>query len=301
MKIKKGIILALTVMFAATALAGCGEKESTPPASGDALAIVKQPQSIAAEQGEAVTLAVEATGSEVTYQWYQTAEAVNRTSDDIQVIGSEGTFIPPKSEGSTAIEGATESTFTAPTETAGVQSYYAEVTSGSEKLVSDAATVAVKGEKAPNEVLNVVFICGGNTGRSPMAKAIAEKIFAEKGIKAEIYSAGSDIIDNDPAEENAVILMEERGFNLSEHVAAWWTPEMLQNADYVFVMTASHKNRVNVATMGIYEDKIYLLREFVGDEGSVPDPYEEPMEKYIETADLLTETITKAADIIAAK
>lgn len=302
MKFKKIMATVIAVAATAAVLAGCSEKPSDTPAA-NAAAIVTQPQSIAAAQGDEVKLTVEATGSELTYQWYQNADPVNRTSDDIQIIGSEGTFIPPRSSG-TPIEGASESEFIAPTETAGVQSYYVEVKSGDETLVSDAATVAVKGETAAqteDDKLNIVFICGGNTGRSAMAKVIAEEIFAEKGIPVVISSAGSDIIDGDPAEENAAILMAERGLDLSEHVAAWWTPEMLQNADYVFVMTESHKNRVNVATMGIYEEKIYLLREFVGDSGSVPDPYEEPMEKYVETADLLTDAIGKIADIVAAK
>lgn len=300
MKLRKSIISPVALVLAFTVLAGCTQQPGPSPVA-QSLEIVKQPQSISAQQNQEVVLAVETVGGEqVTYCWYQTDQAVNRTSDDIQIIGSEGTFIPPKSEGGTLIEGATQSTFIPPTGAAGVKSYYAEIISGGEIFTSDAATVAVKGDKAPSETLNIVFICGGNTGRSPMAKVIAEKIFAEKGIAAKIYSAGSDIIDGDRAEENAAILMRERGLDLTGHVAAWWTPEMLQDADYVFVMTGSHKNRVNVATLGIYEEKIYLLREFAGDEGSVPDPYEEPMEKYIETADLLTETIEKVADIIAA-
>ncbi|MCL2558681.1 MAG: hypothetical protein FWE09_09415, partial [Treponema sp.] len=104
---------------------------------------------------------------------------------------------------------------------------------------------------------------------------------------------GSDILPNDPAEENAVILMAERGLDISAHIAVQWTHEMLGAADIVLTATGGHRNRINVPTLGIYASKVFLFREFVGDSGSVPDPFEEPMEVYIEVAAVITDAVEK--------
>jgi len=266
--------------------------------------ISEQPASAAVAVNDSVTLSVSAKGGgngDLTYQWFKTKDPVNRVSDDIQIIGNEGTFIPPTSTDGAKIDGATESAYAPPTNIPGVESYYVEVSNGEAKTASAAATVAVKPSKSNgfSDPVKILFVCGGNTGRSPMAKAITEEVFKERGISAIIDSAGSDIIEGDTAEENAIALMAERGLDLTGHVAKWWTPQMLQDADLVLVMSESHKNRLNVPTLNIYSDKIFLLREYVGDSGSVPDPFGQPMEAYIETANILTDAAEKLADIIS--
>lgn len=303
MKLKKQMILAAALIFIMVFLIGCGKSEKIP----EPLAIETQPVNAVVSAGEGVELSVVVAGknsAKLSYQWFQTKDAVNRNSDDIQKIGNEGEFISPSNTDGREISGAAASVYTPPTDSPGVNSYYVEISNGTEVVVSNAVTVAVKSPdmaKDSSDAINIVFICGGNTGRSPMAQVIAQEVFAQKGIPAIITSAGSDIIDGDRAEANAVTLMAERGLDLSSHIAQWWTPEMLQSADYVFVMAESHKNRVNVPTLGIYADKVFLLREFVGDSGSVPDPFEEPMEAYIETADIITDAINKLAEQLAQK
>ena len=259
--------------------------------------ITEQPANAAVTAGQRLVLSVaaESGGGALTYQWFRTRDEVNRNSDDIQIIGNQAEFIPALNVDGIPILGATGRTFEPPTHEPGVQSYYVEVTSGETKVPSVAATVAVR----PLQAVNILFVCGGNTGRSPMAKAITEEIFARAGVPAVIVSAGSDILPNDPAEENAVILLAERGLDLSGHIAVQWTPDMLNEADVILTATGSHRNRINVPTLGIYSNKLFLFREFVGDSGNVPDPFEEPMDVYIEVAGIITDAAEKLLRVIS--
>uniref|UniRef100_A0A7C2WKH5 protein-tyrosine-phosphatase n=1 Tax=Thermorudis sp. TaxID=1969470 RepID=A0A7C2WKH5_9BACT len=56
-------------------------------------------------------------------------------------------------------------------------------------------------------VTSVLFVCRGNTCRSPMAAALARKVL---GSEIEIQSAGIEACDGAPAAQNAVAVMAER-------------------------------------------------------------------------------------------
>ena len=252
--------------------------------------ITRQPANVAATVGQRVVLSVTAKAEgTLSYQWFRTADEVNRVSDDIQIIGNQARFMPAVNEGGELIPGATGRTFEPPIDESGVQSYYVEVSSSGAKTTSIAATVAVR----PSNVANIVFVCGGNTCRSPMSKVITEDIFAKAGVPAVVTGVGSDIIPGDPASAHAVTLMAQRGMDLSSHVAQQWTPEILNEADIILTATGSHRNRINVPTLGIYSDKLFLFLEFIGGEGSVKDPFEQEMEVYIEVADIITDAAEK--------
>lgn len=266
--------------------------------------IVKGPSNLVVNEGQQGLLSVnaEATkGENLSYQWFKTVEPVNRNSDDIQLIG-DGQFIPASNIGGEKIEGATSSELLIDTTHSGVNSYYVEVTStdtldNQAVTKTTAATVAVHTTDIDDSELEILFVCGGNSGRSPMAELIAQDIFADRGIEATIDSVGTDIDPVDQsAEENAIILMEERGLDLSNHVAKMWTPQILEEADIILVASESHRNRLNVATLGIYADKIFMFREYVGDYGSIPDAWGLPMEEYVNTADIITDSVYKLAD-----
>ena len=67
--------------------------------------------------------------------------------------------------------------------------------------------------------MNVLFVCTGNTCRSPMAAALFNKIAVEKDLDVRIESAGLFANDGEPASENAVAAMKDYGVDLSEHVS----------------------------------------------------------------------------------
>ncbi|MFO0809926.1 MAG: hypothetical protein U0746_14995 [Gemmataceae bacterium] len=94
-----------------------------------------------------------------------------------------------------------------------------------------------------------VFVCTGNTCRSPMAEAICKALLAERlGCSvAELPAKGHVVLSagvvagrGDPATPEAVEAVRRFGGDLSEHASRPATPDLLAEADDVIAMTASH-------------------------------------------------------------
>lgn len=101
-------------------------------------------------------------------------------------------------------------------------------------------------------VLHILFVCTGNTCRSPMAAALARKVLADRlgcdvrdlaarGI--HVYSAGISG-GSGPASLGAVSAMAKRGIELGDHTSSLLTMEFIRQADHIFVMTRSHLEAV---------------------------------------------------------
>ena len=65
--------------------------------------------------------------------------------------------------------------------------------------------------------MNILFVCTGNTCRSPMAAYIMDKIAVENDLDVLIESAGIFAEPEQKASENAVLAMRDMGIDISEH------------------------------------------------------------------------------------
>ncbi len=124
--------------------------------------------------------------------------------------------------------------------------------------------------------MNVLFVCTGNTCRSPLAAAIARLRVPE----VDAVSAGTGASPGAPATDDAVLVAQELGLeDLRHHSAQLLTSELVSRADAILVMEQHHLDRVEQLGGG---DKARLL----ADDG-VPDPYMQGIEAYRATARIL--------------
>ncbi len=95
----------------------------------------------------------------------------------------------------------------------------------------------------------ILFLCTGNTCRSPLAETLCRKLLAErfgclpealarKGIY--VQSAGLAAMMGSPATSEAVAVARARGADLGGHASQPLTIDMLLQADRIFAMTTGH-------------------------------------------------------------
>lgn len=132
----------------------------------------------------------------------------------------------------------------------------------------------------------IIFVCTGNTCRSPMAEEIFNTIISEK----IAISRGVAVSNPSDAAKNAKYAVLEYGGNLENHQSRQITLEELKEAELVITMTSSHKMFLSQYVDG---GKIITLAEFAGESGDVSDPYGGDIEIYRETAKEIFDYIKK--------
>jgi len=116
----------------------------------------------------------------------------------------------------------------------------------------------------------IIFVCTGNTCRSPMAAALATSLLTNAGINATVISAGVGAWGGEPASKNAVTVMKAQGLDLEAHRSQPTTRELLESATLVLTMTRGHLTHVSGMCPTV---KAFTLGEYAGCGSDISDPF----------------------------
>lgn len=134
--------------------------------------------------------------------------------------------------------------------------------------------------------MNVLFVCTGNTCRSPMAEGYLNSLNLE-GVYAK--STGLSFA-GEPASLNSVNVMKEIGIDISRHRSSCITASHIQWADSIVCMTEQHSKVL--CNMGIDSKKISVLK------GGIPDPFGMDITVYRKCRDCITEAVRKQFSVV---
>lgn len=145
-------------------------------------------------------------------------------------------------------------------------------------LGADSILLDTVNAKKLEKYSKILFVCTGNTCRSPMAMVIFKKYMSlvSSKINIEISSAGTSVLGTSRVSrmvKDAIKRDPSYQFDFSEYISRQITPEMLNENTLILTMTNSQKEVLQNMEGVNLENKLYTLKEFaIDDDGDIEDP-----------------------------
>ena len=142
--------------------------------------------------------------------------------------------------------------------------------------------------------MSVLFVCTGNTCRSPLAAALWRRAAAARGLNPEAVSAGVAAEDGAPASAEAIAVAREDGLDLGPHRAQLLTRPLVRAARLVLTMGARQRDFIGVLAPEALAYTWVLRAYATGRPGDVSDPYGRDRVVYRRTLRELTDLVDRS-------
>jgi len=130
---------------------------------------------------------------------------------------------------------------------------------GGHRVVHEGALAARFVERAMTRL--ILFVCSGNTCRSPMAEAIARDLLAKRpagAVETRAISAGVGAFPGMPATDEAVAALRGLGIQPGRHASRPLTRELLSEAEVIYAMTPAHVSAILAMDPSV-QGRVFLL------------------------------------------
>ncbi|MCT4585583.1 MAG: low molecular weight protein arginine phosphatase [Peptostreptococcaceae bacterium] len=141
--------------------------------------------------------------------------------------------------------------------------------------------------------MNILFLCTGNTCRSPIAEFLLKDLIQKEGLedKVNVSSAGLATANGLEISKYSLLALKERKIDAKAHKSIMVTKEDLLNSDLILTMTIAHKEKIINFDMSL-KNKIYTLKEYLNRKDlDIKDPFLKDFEVYKSTRDEIEKLI----------
>jgi protein-tyrosine-phosphatase len=147
-------------------------------------------------------------------------------------------------------------------------------------------------------MIDALFVCTGNTCRSPMAEALARREAARRGLSVRFGSAGTFAGGGEPATTPAIRAIEVRGGDLTGHRSRALTRDLLERAGLAIAMTPAHRDAIRHLSPGT--PSVLATDLLPPDDArrgqSIPDPFGGDADAYDAVAEVLEACVLAIVD-----